>query len=72
MEKKGAKAFVPPLKDLDDIKKLKYPTVEVNWKESQKIFQTLNEIIGNILKAKSGGYSLRLRGMSVIPTFIKL
>lgn len=46
---RGSWAYDPPLKNPDNIKKMKIPTIEVNEKGTQKIFDAVNEVFGDLL-----------------------
>ena len=46
---KGAVKWEPPIKNLDDIKKLRYPTLEIDEKATQKRFESVSKIFGDLL-----------------------
>lgn len=48
-EQKGAWKYEPPIKEPDDIKKLAYPTIEINKVATQKRFDAVKEIFGDLL-----------------------
>lgn len=48
----GAVKFVPAVKDPDDISKLKFSTVKTKEEETVKVFQIINDIIGDILQVR--------------------
>ena len=45
----GSWVYDPPLKNPDNIKKMKTPTIEVDEKTTVKIFNAVNEVFGDIL-----------------------
>ena len=49
---RGAFAFDPQIKELDDIKKLKFPELIIDEEQTQRNFEILNDAVGDILQVK--------------------
>jgi hypothetical protein len=48
-QEKGSWVYEPPLKELDDIHKLQYPTFEVDEAATQRAFDAVSEVFGDLL-----------------------
>lgn len=47
--------FIPQIKEIEDISKIKFPEITVDWELTQQRCDILNEIFGDILKVESYG-----------------
>lgn len=51
-ERGGSYRWEAPLKDLDDLSKLHYPAIEVNYPATDRLFNLANEIMGDLLTVR--------------------
>lgn len=51
----GSSAFEPVIENEEDIEKIKMPTVEVDWEETENHYKLFQDIFGNILSVEKRG-----------------
>ena len=51
-DEKGSWVYEPPLKNPDDIKKLTTPTIEVDEKGTQEIYDAISDVFGDLLDVR--------------------
>lgn len=50
--------FIPQIKDMEDISKIKFPEITIDWNLTQQYCDILNEIFGDILKVENYGVGM--------------